>query len=61
MKIMIYDPEDNLQRDKFVRGNSYLFLGEIENMPGHCVVVLNGKIVYGYHSECFREPKQDEL
>jgi hypothetical protein len=40
----------------------YVFLGEIPNMPGHCVVAdhKNGRIYAGYHIENFIEiPEED--
>ena len=40
----------------------YVFLGEIPNMPGHCVLAeqATGRIVSGHHSERFTEvPPED--
>lgn len=35
-------------------GDHYLFLGEITNMPGHCIVVEDsGKLRWGYHTDNF--------
>lgn len=47
----------------FRRGVAYIFLGEISNMPGHCVVVnrKTGKIYSGYHTENFVELEENEL
>lgn len=48
----------------FKNGESLLFLGEIEQMPGHCVVVQgnkDGKIHYGYHTDNFVELTDDEV
>jgi hypothetical protein len=46
----------------FKNGESVLFLGEIENMPGHVAVVTrDGKVHYGYHDDHFREPTEEEL
>jgi hypothetical protein len=41
---------------------TYLFLGEIAQMPGHCVVVDvdSGRVWSGYHTENFREVPDDE-
>lgn len=37
-------------------------LGELDNMPGHCVVVYKHKVYSGYHLDSFREPtEEDEL
>lgn len=51
------------------RGNSsfstkhrYLFLGEVPNMGGHCIVMDDeGKLYVGYHTEHFVELTDDEL
>ena len=47
----------------FRRGAAYVFLGEIANMGGHCVVadVKTGKIYSGYHTEKFSEIPKDEV
>ena len=43
-------------------GDALLFIGEITNMPGHCVVVdKQGKTYWGYHDDNFRKPTEDEL
>lgn len=43
-------------------GQTLLFLGEIEQMPGHCVVVDKaGKVHWGFHTDNFREPTEDEI
>ncbi len=41
----------------------FIFLGEIPNMPGHCVVAghKSGRIYSGYHVENFLELTEDEL
>ena len=38
-----------------------LFLGEIPNMPGHCVVVSSDKICIGYHTDRFEEISEDQI
>ena len=42
---------------------TYVFLGEIANMPGHCVVAdqIKGRIYSGYHTENFTELSEDEI
>lgn len=36
------------------KGEQLLFMGRIDNMPGHCVVMRNnGMIHHGYHSDSF--------
>jgi hypothetical protein len=43
----------------FEEGELILFMGEIENMPGHCVVVKrNGKVIWGYHTDHFFEVEE---
>ncbi len=50
-------------RYPFKEGRSYVFIGEIVNMPGHCVVAdhKTGKIYSGYHTENFVELSEDEV
>lgn len=40
-----------------------VFLGEIPNMPGSCVLVghKSGKVYSGFHTERFQELKDDEV
>lgn len=46
----------------FEDGEHVLFLGEIENMPDHCIVVAKGGSVrWGYHTENFETVPEDEL
>lgn len=46
----------------WLKGEHVLYLGEIENMQGHCAVVRNGgQIYYGYHSDDFLIYKNEEL
>jgi hypothetical protein len=42
--------------------HTYVFFGEIPNMPGHCVVAdhVTGQIFSGYHTENFVEIDEDE-
>jgi hypothetical protein len=51
------------QRYPFKKGEAYVFLGEIPNMPGHCVVAerVGGRIYAGYHTENFTELSNDEV
>lgn len=46
----------------FRAGRVYIFLGEIPNMRGHCVVAEqdSGKIYAGYHTENFAELAEDD-
>lgn len=45
--------EDNV----FDGESTFIFLGEIPNMLGHCVVAgyINGKIYAGFHNDLFVE------
>ena len=47
----------------FMEGRSYVFFGEIPNMPGHCVVAdhKTGQIFSGHHTENFVEIPDDEM
>ena len=47
----------------FDKDNFFIYLGEIPNMGGHCVVVghESGKIYSGYHIENFRLPTEHEF
>jgi hypothetical protein len=46
----------------FRAGRAYVFLGEIPNMPDHCVVAdhRTGQLYSGYHTEHFIELTEDE-
>ncbi len=49
-------------RDDFYWGETVLFLGEIKQMPGHCIVATKeGKVIWGYHTENFRLATEDEI
>lgn len=54
-------PKEYWGRYPFVQGSIYVFLGQIPNMPGHCVVAEYpcGKIYSGYHTENFAEIDED--
>jgi hypothetical protein len=41
---------------------AYVFIGEIPNMPGHCVVAdsQSGQLYSGYHTDHFVELSKDE-
>ena len=55
-------PAEYLSKYPFVRDRACVFIGEIPNMPGHCVVAghVTGQIHSGYHTENFREIPEDE-
>lgn len=62
MRVMIFEGEHPTHEYSIKRGEAVLFLGEIENMPGHVAVVTrDGKVLWGYHEENFREPTEEEL
>ena len=46
----------------FTENGAYVFLGEIPNMLGHCIVVdhVTGQIYSGDHTENFIEVKEDD-
>lgn len=43
-------------------GHAYVFLGEIPQTPGHCVIAdpTAGRIWAGYHTDNFEEVPRDE-
>lgn len=42
--------------------NRFIYLGEIPNMPWHCVVVSNaGKVIIGYHTSNFEVLPKEEI
>lgn len=47
----------------FTRQDVFIFLGEIPNMRGHCVIVDNktGLILSGYHTSNFIELTEEEV
>ena len=63
--------EDEISNKEIVDGGynpfhpedfQFIWLGEIPNMQGHCVIIGfgTGKIYSGYHSERFRLLRDDE-
>lgn len=66
MRVLIFDPPSRAAQHHsgypWEVGELVLFLGEIENMPGHGVFHTNkAGLKWGYHIDNFREPTQDEL
>jgi hypothetical protein len=49
--------------DPIMKEDIFIFLGEIPNMQGHCVVAghKSGKIFSGYHTNNFIELTEDEI
>jgi len=46
----------------FKRGETLVCLGEIRQMPNHCIVVNSkGKVFWGFDSGHFRYPKKEEI
>ena len=54
--------DDNVIRlYRYLEGD-LLFLGQIPNMPGHCVVVdKHGRVSFGWHVENFVELTEEEV
>jgi hypothetical protein len=50
------------KRAPFRKNATLVFLGEIPNMPGHCIVadLKTGTLSGGYHTERFEEIPDDE-
>ena len=54
-------PEGYEEHYPFANGDTMLMLGEIEQMPGHVVVVnKEGKVFWGYHDDHFRKLTEEE-
>ena len=57
-------PKDCLSPSNYPFKNNeiLLFLGEIKQMKGHCIIVNGaGKVFWGYHTNNFVEPNDDEI
>lgn len=56
-------PPDIRVKYPFVKGQAYLFLGEIKNMPGHCALLdtKSDKNFIGYHPDNFVELTEEEV
>jgi hypothetical protein len=62
--IVLYDYDDKeFERIYNVKkGDMFLCLGEINNMPGHGIYATpTGKIIWGWHNDRFRLPKNNEI
>jgi len=55
-------PEEHRQHYPFDRDETFIYFGEIPNMPGHCVVLSDKDKQFhiGYHIENFREWDDEE-
>jgi len=54
-------PKELRKQYPFGRDEHLMFIGEIVNMPGHCVLVRkNGEVVWGYHTDNFKELTDEE-
>ena len=55
-------PKTARRKYPFRAGRTYVFFGEIPNMPGHCVVAdhSSGQVYSGYHTEHFIELTEAE-
>jgi hypothetical protein len=56
-------PGERITATPFRKAKTYVFLGELKNMPGHCVVadVKTGRIHSCWHSDRFVELSSDEV
>lgn len=56
-----YLSDEVLASYPFKKDESYIFLGEIVQMPGHCIVVgmHDNKVYSGYHTDNFIEVPED--
>jgi hypothetical protein len=54
-------PEGFESKYPFANGDTMLMLGDIEQMPGHVVVVnKDGRVFWGYHDDNFRKLTEEE-
>ena len=62
MKFVFKGYEKGYEYDyPFLPDEIVLFLGEIEEMPGHCVVAKrDGRVMWGYHTLNFEELSEDQ-
>ena len=62
-QIVIFDdPPGKPSNYPWKIGEHLLYLGEIEQMPGHCIIVNKaGRVFWGWHTDNFRNPTEDEL
>jgi hypothetical protein len=55
-------PEECHDQYPFLPSSSYIFLGEIPNMKGHCIIgKKDGSITWGWHSDNFVELTDEEV
>jgi hypothetical protein len=56
-------PSETRIQYPFVRGKPYIFMGEIPNMPQHCIILdpTSSKKYVGYHTENFVELEENEI
>ena len=60
--VKLDDPDGDYKNFLGVNGTRFVYLGEIPNMRGHCVVINHrtGRIHSGFHIENFVEVTEDE-
>lgn len=56
-------PEEYHSGYPFIPMRMYIYLGEIPNMLGHCIVMdrFDGTMHVGFHIENFKEMTEDEM
>lgn len=61
-QIVVFNEPPKGYQYPFKTGQCFIFLGEIVQMPGHCIVAdRKGKIHWGFHTDNFRDPTEDEI
>jgi len=62
LSMVKFDEEKRMKEYPFTKNEPYIFLGEIPNMRGHCIVISHrtGKVLSGYHTDNFIEMSEDE-
>lgn len=67
LKLVEFDfaamPVESHCRYPFAKGDRFVMLGEIDHMPGHCVLARtsDGRVFCGYHTENFIEVEEEDL
>lgn len=63
VKLTDASQKEDYIKDVFDPDHTFVFLGEIKGMPGHCVVIgtTTEKVYTGYHTDNFIELTEDEI
>jgi hypothetical protein len=61
--VRVKEEDEGVYTDHFFPDTKFVFLGEIPNMLGHCVIIGQStrKTYIGFHIEVFEEIPEDEV